>query len=258
MQEYTITLQKISRIKIFSAMNKKNKFRLIQHLIVFISVSMVLPSVCAAQTEEMLSRQYATGSFTGLFLDGSFGVQLIQGDEESLEVRAYDIRAFESLNISNEEGLLHLNVTRKLFDFSKVMIFVTFKELNQLHVLGGVKLDTNGFLDLKNLNILLEGGAKVDLQLKAKNINLENRGGLLCEMSGVADVLNARLAGAGHINAGELKAKDVNFRIEGVGTARVFATDNLNASIKGAGKIRYRGNPEVVQSVEGLGSIVQE
>ncbi|MDX9909012.1 MAG: hypothetical protein GX792_00535, partial [Bacteroidales bacterium] len=131
-------------------------------------------------------------------------------------------------------------------------------KLDDLHILGGVKLDTRGYLDLNNLNILLEGGAKVNLQLKAKKITLENRGGLLCELSGVADMLNARLAGAGHINAGELKAKDVNFKIEGVGTARVFATDKLNASIKGAGKIRYLGNPEVVQNIEGLGSIVQE
>jgi len=239
-------------------MNKKSKFRLISFFIIFISLTAISTLVASAQTEEMLSRNYETGSFSSLFLDGSFGVQLIQGDEESLEVRAYDIRAFESLNITNENGLLHLNVSRKLFDFSKVLILVTFKKLDDLHILGGVKLDTRGYLDLNNLNILLEGGAKVNLQLKAKKITLENRGGLLCELSGVADMLNARLAGAGHINAGELKAKDVNFKIEGVGTARVFATDKLNASIKGAGKIRYLGNPEVVQNIEGLGSIVQE
>ncbi len=239
-------------------MSKKSKFQLIPYIVAFILFSMVFPAICFAQTEEMLSRNYETGKFSGLFLEGSFEVQLIQGDKESLEVRAFDIRAFEYLNIANENGLLHLNVSRKPFDFSKVRLLITFKNLEQLHVFGGVKLETNGYLDLENLNILLEGGAKVTLLLKARDVNLENKGGLLCEMSGIADKLNARLAGAGHINAGELKTKEVNFRIEGIGTAKVFATKTLNASIKGAGKIRYRGNPEITQSIEGLGSVVQE
>ncbi len=59
-------------------MNKKSKFRLISFFIIFISLTAISTLVASAQTEEMLSRNYETGSFSSLFLDGSFGVQLIQ------------------------------------------------------------------------------------------------------------------------------------------------------------------------------------
>ena len=154
--------------------------------------------------------------------------------------------------------MLHLHVDRKPFDFSKVTLYVTFESLESLRIYGGIRLDTKGFLDLYDLDMLLEGGARVNLQLKAQRINLDNRGGMLCELSGVANSLDVRLAGAGHINAGELKTENVNFRIEGIGTGKVYATEKLNAEIKGAGKIRYKGNPEVIQRIDGLGTVERE
>lgn len=232
------------------------KFRLV--VLITVLLNIISPSVGLAQADDRISRTYDTGSFTSLFLEGAFGVQLIQGTSESLEVRASDERAFDYLTINNDHGLLHLHVDRKPFDFSKVTLYVTFESLESLRIYGGIRLDTNGFLDLHDLDMLLEGGARVSLQLKAQRINLENRGGLLCELSGVANSLDARLAGAGHINAGELRASDVTFRIEGIGTGVVHATKTLHATIKGAGKIRYRGNPEVTQQIEGLGKVDRE
>jgi hypothetical protein len=211
-----------------------------------------------SQNNNYFTRTYDIGEFSELFLEGAFGVELIQGGTRTLEVRAADERAFDYLEVTKRRNLLHLHVDRKPFDFSKVTLLVTFEDLERLRILGGIKLETRGFLDLDDLEMLLEGGAKVNLQLKAGHVGIDNRGGVLCEISGVAESLNVRLAGAGHINAAELKADDVTFRIEGVGTGVVHATKLLDATIKGAGKIKYRGNPEVSQHIEGLGSVDRE
>lgn len=225
-------------------------------LLLFFSLSFSLNS--NSQNNNYFTRTYDIGEFSELFLEGAFGVELIQGNKSTLEVRTADERAFDYLNVTNRRNLLHLHVDRKPFDFSKVTLLVTFEDLERLRILGGIRLETRGFLDLDDLDMLLEGGAKVTLQLKAGHIGIDNRGGVLCEISGVAESLDVRLAGAGHVNAGELKADDVTFRIEGFGTAVVYANKTLDATIKGAGKIKYRGNPEVTQSIEGLGSIERE
>ncbi|MBW6536791.1 MAG: DUF2807 domain-containing protein [Mariniphaga sp.] len=225
-------------------------------LLLFFSLSFPLKSI--SQNNNYFSRTYDVGEFSELFLEGAFGVELIQGNKNSLEVRAADERAFEYLNVTHRRDLLHLHVDRKPFDFRKVTLLVTFEDLERLRILGGIRLETRGFLDLDDLDMLLEGGAKVNLQLKAGYVGIDNRGGVLCEISGVAESLNVRLAGAGHINAGELKADNVTFRIEGFGTGLVYAGKTLDATIKGAGKIRYRGNPEVTQNIEGLGSVARE
>lgn len=221
-------------------------------------VSLTLSRPAIAQDSGLESRTYDIGQFSELFLEGAYGVELIQGNSPALEVRATDSRAFDYLKINAQGDLLHLHVDRKLFDFSRITLYVTFKTLNRLRIYGSVRLETRGYLDLEDLDMLLEGGAKVKLQAKANQISLENRGGVLVELMGVTDVLNMRMAGAGHINAAELKARDVRFKIDGVGTGKVFATETLNATINGAGKISYQGEPEVTQSIEGIGSIVRE
>ncbi|SHE94823.1 Putative auto-transporter adhesin, head GIN domain [Mariniphaga anaerophila] len=216
------------------------------------------PGKTVAQSSNSYSRTYDIDEFSELFLEGAFGVELIQGKKSALEVKTSDERAFDYLTVTNRGDLLHLHVDRRFFDFSKVTLFVTFEDLSRLRILGGIRLETRGFLDLDDLDMLLEGGAKVKLKLKGDHISVDNRGGVLCEISGVAKSLNVRLAGAGHVNAGDLQARDVTFRIEGVGTGLVHATKTLDATIKGAGKIRFRGTPAVTQSIEGLGSVERQ
>lgn len=223
-----------------------------------LTFNMVVVLNSNGQDRDLYSRTYDVGDFSELFFEGAFGVELIQGRKTSLEVRTSDEKAFEYLNVTQNGDLLHLHVDRKPFDFSKVTLLVTFKDLERLRILGGIRLETRGFLDLNDVEMLLEGGAKVNLQLKAERIAIDNRGGVLSEISGIARSLDVRLAGAGHVNAGQLEARDVNFRIEGVGTGVVHATKTLDATIKGAGKIKYRGNPVVTQSIEGLGSVERE
>lgn len=238
---------------------KQKSFKIINlsaFLLLVFSFSFPVKSV--SQDENYVTRAYDIGEFSELFLEGAFGVELIQGNRSSLVVKAADEKAFEYLNVTNRGELLHLHVDRKPFDFSKVTLLVTFADLERLRILGGIRLETRGFLDLDDLEMLLEGGAKVNLQLKAGHVGIDNRGGVLCEISGVAHSLDVRLAGAGHVKAGDLKADDVTFRIEGVGTGAVYATKTLNATIKGAGKIRYRGNPDVTQLIEGLGKVDRE
>jgi len=235
---------------------KTNVFSLPVFLLVALSLSFSLTG--NSQNRDYFTKTYEIGDFSELFLEGAFGVELIQGNKNALEVRAADERAFDYLNVTNRRELLHLHVDRKPFDFSKVTLLVTFQDLEQLRIFGGIKLETRGFLDLDDLDMLLEGGAKVSLKLKGDHIRIDNRGGVLSEISGVARSLDVRLAGAGHVNAAELKADDVKFRIEGVGTGVVHAGKTLDATIKGAGKIRYRGNPQVTQQIEGLGSVDRE
>lgn len=218
----------------------------------------IFPFMVTAQEKERETRTYEIDRFTELFLEGAFGVELIQGNTSSLEVSVSDPKAFDYLTINRKGNLLHLHVDRKPFDFSRITLYVTFRDLERLRIFGSIKLETRGYLDLEDLDLLLEGGARVKLQAKAQRISVENKGGVLLELMGIADVLDVYLAGAGHVNAGELKTRDVNFRIDGVGTGKVFATNTLNATIKGAGKISYLGDPDLRENIEGLGSVSRE
>jgi hypothetical protein len=237
----------------------RERIRFFSLAVLFISVAGILqakPATIFQSNRE--SKTYEIGDFSELLLEGAFKVYLIQGEETSLRVEASDPAAFDYLNVTNRNDYLHLHVDREPFDFSRVSLFITFKTLERLEIEGGIKLKTRGYLNLNDLYVSLEGGAKIELQAKARDITIESEGGVMFELDGIARSLDVKVSGAGHIDAGELECKEVSFKIEGVGTGRVFATEKLYAQINGVGKIRYLGNPEVTENIDGLGSVDRE
>ena len=124
-----------------------------------------------------------------------------------------------------------------------------------MYIEGGISLETKGYIDLKDFYLHVEGGANIEMNMKANKLKVIGQGGVKLEFNGVADLLDATLSGAGYIDAIDLKTKETDVRIEGVGAGSVYATDILNATISGVGKIRYKGEPKVNKKIEGIGLV---
>jgi hypothetical protein len=157
--------------------------------------------------------------------------------------------------LNSDSHSLSLTITKKHFDFDKLILYITFTELEEIDLEGGMCLETVGYVNLKDFYLHVAGGADIEMNLKANNVRVVGEGGVKIELDGIADNLSATISGAGYLNANDLKTKRTDCRIEGACAASVYATDYLNASISGVGKIRYKGNPEVIKKVEGLGLV---
>lgn len=228
-------------------------FRFSVLLFIFLSFNAI-----AQHDKDWNSKTYPLGEFKELYLEGGYHVFLIQGEENSLMVKASDDDVFKYIDVKNNEQSLSLKITRNNFNLDRISLYLTFKDIEKIHIEGGVTLKTEGYLDLQNLDMLVQGGAKIDLQLKAKDVRIVGEGGLFFKLDGVSENLDVRVSGAAHVDASEFKTKTVSFKVEGVGTGSVYATETLNARIFGVGKIKYKGNPEVSRHIEGVGTISSE
>lgn len=227
--------------------------------IFILAAFLAIPVFALAQTDSNWeSKNYPVKSFTKLYVEGGYKIYLQQGNACGLTVKATGSDVFDVLKIDQFGDELRLDVKRENFDFDRINLYVTFQQLESIRIEGGVSLKTKGYLDLNDLEMRVEGGAKIDLDLKAEDIKITGEGGVLFDLSGVAESLDVRVTGAGHVDAIDLKTKDVNFYIEGVGSGSVYATDVLNARIEGVGKIRYKGDPKVTQYIDGLGSVKRD
>lgn len=204
------------------------------------------------------SKDFVVGNFNRLHINGGYKVFLAQGEKCGLHVKATGEDVFEVLQVETRGRELAISVERESFDFDRINLYITFKELEVIKIEGGITLNTKGYLDLDDLLLQVEGGAKIDVKLKADNLAIKSRGGVLLRLSGVAGSMDARITGAGTLNAEELKTETVKIFIEGVGTGSVYAQKKLDARIEGLGKIVYRGNPQVVEYIDGLGTIKQK
>lgn len=200
------------------------------------------------------TRTYQVQPFTKIYLEGAFKVILEQGSQSGLRIKT-DEDNFRYIDVHSDAQSLNLKVTKKHFDFGELILYITFKDLEKLVIEGGIKLETKGYIDLKDFYLHVEGGASIEMNVKADHFKLIGQGGVKFELDGIVNELDASIAGAGYLNAVDLKTKKTNFKIEGVGAGSVYATDMLNASISGVGKIRYKGDPQVHKKIEGIGIV---
>ncbi|WP_167619235.1 head GIN domain-containing protein [Maribellus sediminis] len=222
---------------------------------VLLAVLLFAPGAFAQEDEDWASRDYSIDDFSELYLYGGYKVFLSQGKKTALTIKSSDEDVLDNLKVNNRGDELRIEMKEDYITYRRIRVYLTFRNLEEIEVQGGLKLESDGYLDLKDLFISVEGGAKVDLQLKADDVEVRGEGGVLVDLEGVANSLEVRLSGAGHVDADELKTKDSHIEIEGVGTASVYATEKLFAKIDGVGKVSYKGDPKVTEDINGLGSV---
>jgi hypothetical protein len=94
-------------------------------------------------------------------------------------------------------------------------------------------------------------------QLSGQTFAIETSGAAKVTLAGAVHHLLADLTGASQLQAADLSAADVELSVTGAGKADVTATNSLQASITGAGKVTYGGNPKTVQrQIAGAGKII--
>ena len=217
---------------------------------------LVITTLAFAQEDDYKqSKTYNPGDFTSIALNGGFRVYLIQGDHCGIEVKANSSKVFENIKISRNGEDVSIKIDQSFFEYSRIGLYITFKDLQKIVIEGGVNLKTDGYLNLGDLYVEVKGGANIDLFLKSDKLEVLGEGGFLFEIKGVTKLLDVRISGAGHVSAGELKAREAVFKVKGFGTGIVYAENKLDARIEGVGKLRYKGNPEVTQYIDGLGSV---
>ena len=93
-------------------------------------------------------------------------------------------------------------------------------------------------------------------QLSGGTFALETSGAAKVTLAGKVDRLLASLTGASKLQAAELSTADVELSVTGAGKADVTASNLLRASITGAGKVSYGGQPKSVEKkITGAGKI---
>lgn len=211
-------------------------------------------SIASTEWDDDEVRTYDVGDFHRIVLEGGYKVILEQSDHSGLRIKA-DEEAFEYIDVDGNNGTLRIELRKKHFNFERMILYIQFTNLSELKVEGGVKLETKGYCDLNDFYLHVEGGAKIEMELKVDHLEVVGEGGVSFAFRGVARSMDARISGAGHLDADNLKTQNIAIEIEGVGGGSVYATDYLRAKIEGVGKIRYKGNPQIDKSIEGIGFV---
>lgn len=103
----------------------------------------------------------------------------------------------------------------------------------------------------------MEGAGDTELNsLKGDRFELKYQGVGRLTANGKVERFVMSMEGVGMVNTRELDAKHADVRLEGVGSAKVRATESLTAKVDGVGSLTYYGHPaRIKKSVDGIGSV---
>ena len=198
------------------------------------------------------------GEFHSVQISGGFEVILKDGENSGLTVEA-DENLHDKITTSVSNGVLKVDTKGRIRNYDELKLYVQAPYFREIKVSGAVDLESEGELNSESLDLSGSGAAKVDIDVEVENLEVDFSGAGDIELEGEAGQVDIDLTGAGKFKGFDLEASNMDISISGAGYAEVNVTDKLEVNVSGAGKIRYKGNPqEVSKSISGAGSVVAE
>jgi hypothetical protein len=215
-------------------------------------------AVVVAGSGDVVTETRSVQGFDSVALEGSGDVTLIQGDTESLVIKAED-NILPKVKSVVEDGTLVLGIESGPFETlrlnSEIEYTVTAKDISGLSIAGSGSISSSKLeTDEMEIGIAGSGDVMIDL-LTAESVAVAIAGSGECVLAGSVSKQAVSIAGSGDYEGGDLKSEVAAVAISGSGDAVVWTTDSLSAEISGSGDVAYRGSPAVSKAVSGSGEV---
>lgn len=186
-------------------------------------------------------------------------MEIKQGSENQLEVSA-DPALLRNIEISDKRGVLMIRPGDA--DFSArfpgiINAKLTVKHLEKITLAGSAQVDID---ELKGEHFVivvdLEGASFLEGNLYFDHLITNLYGSGQVSLQGEVETQTVFLKGTGKYAGQNLKSETANVIIRGPGTAFVWATDELNSSIRGSGNVHHFKHSKILSEIiEGEGKV---
>jgi hypothetical protein len=176
-------------------------------------------------------------AFTAVDISGAYEVEIVAQKEQSFEIEGDD-NLLPLIKTEVRDGVLVVKNDKSISSKSKLRLRIAVQKLDGI--------ETSGASDIVATNV------------KSDEFKIGTSGASELKISGEAKTLSIDSSGAGTIDTKDLHAEKVNVTLSGAATAEVYASEELSASVSGAGNVDYYGNPKNVrEDKSGAGAITK-
>jgi len=203
------------------------------------------------------TREFELTAFNKVYIGGNYNATLIPSQQNRVVIET-DENLFKYINVEQYENALNINNVHRLKSSRGIFIDVYYSGVDHIYSTGTSKIAHEGILQTEELHLDLSGAGSVKLDIVTNSVMIQMSGAGVIELAGQTNSQEAYISGAGGLMAEDLRSKDCDVNLSGVGGAQVYVTEKLEASITGIGGITYSGNPQMIEKqVTGLGKIVR-
>jgi hypothetical protein len=197
-------------------------------------------------------------NFKNVEVSGAAKVMVSQDDHPSVKVEGDEnLLQFVEVIQQGDKVIVRERPGYHLISSSDLRIYVSAPVFNNIDASGaGDIIGQNKITNPEALGIELNGAGDIRLEVDAPRIQATLSGVGSIYLKGQSKDVSIDLPGAGHAHCYDLLAENTKVEISGAGSAEVYASVKLDATVSGVGNVTYKGNAtDVSQSVSGAGSV---
>ena|SRR2546422_1646966 len=175
--------------------------------------------------------------FTAIETSGAFEVSVVCQKPVSLEIEADD-NILPLVETEVRGGVLHLTTTRHYFSSGGIVVRISVPNLEAVKSTGAGKFKIT--------------------DLKGDHFTIDSTGAATVVADGQSRSLEISSTGAGKIDTHDLQASEAIVKVTGAAGVDVYAIDQLDVTVSGAGRVTYSGNPRVNKHISGAGQVIKK
>lgn len=195
------------------------------------------------------------GSFSAISASMGLNVYVLQGDKESLSVEA-DENLMEYIVTQIKGNELILKIDGTIRKATKMNIYVTFVDINEINVSSGADFETRNIINAEKLDVSVSSGADAKMEINAKELSCSVSSGADATLSGKADFFAGKASSGSDLKAKQLITKRCKAKASSGGDVTVYAEEEIEASASSGGDVSYYGNPTKVNVSDSSGGDV--
>ena len=175
------------------------------------------------------------GSFKAIDSEGAFNFEVTCQKPVSFSIEADD-NILPLIHSDVRDGVLYLRTEKGFNTREGIAVRITVPNLESIRAAGAGKFDIT---ELKNdkFTVRTMGATSLTASGETKSVEIHNEG-------------------AGKIDTDGLHAQKAKVEISGAASVDVYASEQLDASVSGVGRVSYSGDPKTVnKNVSGMGVV---
>lgn len=230
--------------------------------LIFSGILLVFSVAFSVAGENIVKEERKLNEFSRINIGLAGEVFLKQGTTQKFELEG-EPAILEEIETVVSEGQLKVKYKKQFFsafrNSSKVRIYITVKEVNELNISGSAGLIAEYAVQTGDLTLIISGSGKITFNdILANRIKTTISGSGSVKLIGTKSVKEqiVKISGSGSLNSVNLKCENAFINISGSGNCRIHATNLLEAHISGSGIVSYSGKPKIDAKISGSGKVI--
>ena len=219
-----------------------------------IVIAFVLLVSAIGFSQEKIEREL--GSFDEIKVFNGLNVTLKSASKPSVEITG---EKAEDVVLKNLNGRLKLSMRfPDTFNSDEVKVTIYYTDdISVIDANEGSYVDSEGVINQKHIELKVQEGAIIDLELDVKYLDSKSVTGGTIIVSGKAENQTVEATTGGNYKAYDLQSKKSTVLASSGALTRVTVSEFLDAKVRLGGTVYYKGNPEEVKAKKIIGGTIK-